>query len=102
MLNFIESGHFRCWNRRYIDFFVNVPDRDFTVPPHCMTSLALIRLPANFQQFFDFVWSKTSHSHNRYMHVPVRTSDFARFENTSAEDHWISRDLAVQLLRARY
>ena len=34
--------------------------------------------------------------------MPVRTSDFARFENTSAEDHWISRDLAVQLLRARY
>ena len=102
VLNFIESGHFRCWNRRYIDFFVNVPDRDFTVPPHCMTSLALIRLPANFQHFFDLVWSRTSHNHNRYMHVPVRTSDFARFENTSAEDHWISRDLAVQLLRARY
>ena len=102
MLNFIESGHFRCWNRRYIDFFVNVPSRDFTVPPHCMTSLALIRLPANFQHFFDFAWSKTTHGYNRYMHVPVRTSDFARFENTSAEDHWISRDLAVQLLRARY
>ena len=102
VLNLIESGDFRCWNRRYIDFFVNVPSKDFTVPPHCMTSLALIRLPANFQHFFDLAWSKTSHGYNRYMHVPVRTSDFARFENTSPEDHWISRDLAVQLLRARY
>ena len=32
----------------------------------------------------------------------MRRSDFARFENTSEEDHWVSREVAVQLLRARY
>ncbi|CAE7812097.1 GIP, partial [Symbiodinium microadriaticum] len=102
VLHFIENNHFRCWSRRYIDFFVNVPSKDFVVPPHCMTSLALIRLPGNFQQFFDFAWSKTSHGVNRFMHIPMRRSDFARFENTSEEDHWVSCELAVQLLRARY
>ncbi|OLP95903.1 Retrovirus-related Pol polyprotein from transposon TNT 1-94 [Symbiodinium microadriaticum] len=102
VLHFIENNHFRRWNRRYIDFFVNVPSREFVVKPRCMTSLALMRLPGNFQQFFDFVCSKTSHGVNRFMHIPMRRSDFARFENTSEEDHWVSRELAVQLLRARY
>ncbi|OLP87153.1 hypothetical protein AK812_SmicGene31658 [Symbiodinium microadriaticum] len=97
VLHFIENNHFRCWSRRYIDFFVNVPSKDFVVPPHCMTSLALIRLPGNFQQFFDFAWSKTSHGVNRFMHIPMRRSDFARFENTSEEDHWVSCELAVSM-----
>ncbi|CAE7422522.1 GIP [Symbiodinium sp. CCMP2456] len=102
VLNFIENNYFRCWNRRYVDYVINVPGRDFLMLPHHMDSLAIIRLPGNFQQFFDLVWSKTSHGTNRFMHVPMRRSDFQRFQDTSEEDSWISRKLAVQLLRARY
>ncbi|CAE7204098.1 unnamed protein product [Symbiodinium sp. CCMP2592] len=102
ILNFVEGNRFRFWNRRYIDYFINVPGEHFVLRPHLRTSLAVIRLPGNFQQFFDFAWSKTSHGFNRYMHIPMRTSDFARFENTSEADSWVSRELAVQLLRARY
>ncbi|CAE7224766.1 unnamed protein product [Symbiodinium sp. CCMP2592] len=102
ILNFVEGNRFRFWNRRYIDYFINVPGEHFVLRPHLRTSLAVIRLPGNFQQFFDLAWSKTSHGFNRYMHIPMRTSDFARFENTSEADSWVSRELAVQLLRARY
>ena len=102
VLNFIENNHFRCWHGRYIDHFINVPSQNFELQPHHMTSLAVIRLPGHFQQFFDLVWSKTSHGVNRFMHIPMRRSDFRRFENTSEEDHWVSRELAVQLLRVRY
>ncbi|CAE7690184.1 unnamed protein product [Symbiodinium sp. CCMP2592] len=99
ILNFVEGNRFRFWNRRYIDYFINVPGEHFVLRPHLRTSLAVIRLPGNFQQFFDLAWSKTSHGFNRYMHIPMRTSDFARFENTSEADSWVSRELAVQLLR---
>ena len=100
--NFIDGNHFRVWNRRYIDYFINVTSGDIEITSAMANTMSILKLPGTWQDFFTLAWNQTSHGRNRYMHMPLRPSDFSRFDEASEGDFWISRALAVQSLRARY
>ena len=69
--NFIDGNHFRVWNRRYIDYFINVTSGDFENRKHFRDGQHIVDPQASWHLAgllhpgveSDFPWAQLLHAH---------------------------------------
>ena len=92
----LQTGDFRAWNRRYMDFLLKVAEQggSLQLRGEEMKTLLIERFPTSWDHFRTRVFLERLHGaqgrgYFRYMHLPLRSNQMRDFDHTHFNDFWV-------------